>query len=315
MKENISKNKVWQIVGISVLCAVLVLGAVLSIVFGMRHNITDNQVLPKDMSDKPDDSVVIETQEECGIKLTSSGATTASDGTMSKVLTATITPNDAITVGFTWTVSFKNASSSWATGKTVTDYVTVTKDSSNDLKATVTCLKPFGEQIIVKIKCDYSDASATATVDYKARVASGSVTFESQTPPSEDITLNIDGTSLGVFSLPDGSAGSKYPEYRLNISVILTDGTIKNEMSVKIVHPDYKDTILLAKDETGILTHLDSFEFPFQNYEEQFDRELEGVPLCVQLLYGTDVAKEWIVNVNIMNYASSVSIDATTIVF
>ena len=41
-------------------------------------------------------------------------------------LTATITPEDATNKAVDWTVRFKDASSEWATGKTVTDYVTVT---------------------------------------------------------------------------------------------------------------------------------------------------------------------------------------------
>ena len=56
MKENISKNKVWQIVGVSVLCAVLVLGAVLGVVFGMNHSSEDLNV-SKDMSEQ--DGLVI----------------------------------------------------------------------------------------------------------------------------------------------------------------------------------------------------------------------------------------------------------------
>lgn len=44
---------------------------------------------------------------------------------------------------------FVDASSAWATGKTVTDYVTVTPTANGALTANVECIKDFGEQIKV----------------------------------------------------------------------------------------------------------------------------------------------------------------------
>lgn len=317
MKENTSKNKVWQIVGVSVLCAVLVLGAVLGVVFGMHHSTEDLNV-SKDMSDKPDDSVIMETQEENGIMLTSGVATTASDGTSSRVLTATISPSDARTEGFTWSVAFKNESSTWATGKTVTDYVTVKKDSSTDLKATVICKKAFGEQIIVRISCDYNAAvTATATLDYKARVASGYIKFTGKTVTAEDITLNVDGTIAGSFSSTYGGSGLYTPKYTLSLSeIILTDGTIKGDITLRLVHPNNKNLVLLIKG-AEILTNGLTFEFPEQMFDEEFfSEDASGKSLCVQLLLGGEVAKEWNVEVVVpQSFASSVSLDVTTIVF
>ncbi len=318
MKENISKNKVWQIVGVSVLCVVLVLGAVLGVVFGMHHSTEDLNV-SKDMSS---DDIVVSATEENGIMLTSGVATTASDGTSSRVLTATISPSDARTEGFTWSVAFKNASSTWATGKTVTDYVTVTKDSSTDLKATVTCKKAFGEQIIVRISCDYNAAvTATATLDYRARVASGNVKFTGKTVTAEDITLNVDGTITGSFSCTYGGSGSYTPKYALSLSeIILTDGTIKGDITLRIVHPNNKNQILtvpINSKYVDVITNGDVFVFPEQEFDEEFFNENEsGKSLCVQLLLGGEVAKEWNVEVIVpQSFASSVSLDVTTIVF
>lgn len=39
-----TKNKVWQIIGVAVLCALCVLGAVLGVVFGMNHSTEDLNV-------------------------------------------------------------------------------------------------------------------------------------------------------------------------------------------------------------------------------------------------------------------------------
>lgn len=309
MKENISKNKVWQIIGVAVLCAVCVLTAVLGVVFGMNHSSEDLNV-SKDMSNN---DIVVNATEENGIMLTSGVATTAADGTTSKVLTATISPSNALTDGFTWSVAFKNASSNWAKGKTVTDYVTVTKDTSSDLKATVTCKKAFGEQIVVTIKCDYTDASASATLDYKARVASGSVKFTGLTSLSENITLNVDGTSTGNFTFTGGLGGYQHPKYTLSLNdIVLSDGTIKGSLSVRIVDVSDKNLSLFAGKDILDIENQYTFEFEDQTFEESFSRtDL----LCVQLLVGGEVVKEWNVGVNEPQFASSVSLDVTTIVF
>ena len=61
-------------------------------------------------------------------------------------LTATITPEYAEDKTVDWSVAFDNPSSAWATGKTVTNYVTVTPTSDGALTATVSCLQDFGDR-------------------------------------------------------------------------------------------------------------------------------------------------------------------------
>ena len=79
---------------------------------------------------------------------TAADVSTASEGI---TLTATISPETADNKSVDWSVSFVNPSSSWASGKTVTDYVTVTPTSDGALTANVNCLKAFGEQIKVTV--------------------------------------------------------------------------------------------------------------------------------------------------------------------
>ena len=86
-------------------------------------------------------------------------------------ITATITPENATNQNVTWSVAWKNPSSSWASSKTVTDYVTVTPDSSNSKVATVTCVKAFSEQVIVTATAaGNTSVKKTCTVDYEKRV-------------------------------------------------------------------------------------------------------------------------------------------------
>ena len=85
-------------------------------------------------------------------------------------LTATVYPEDAANKLLDWTVSFKNASSTWASGKKVTDYVTVTPSSDGTLTAVVQNVAAFGEQVVVKVTSrDNPAAYATLNVEYLQR--------------------------------------------------------------------------------------------------------------------------------------------------
>ena len=85
-----------------------------------------------------------------------------------KTLTATVN-GDATQKIVSWSVAFENASSEWATGKTVTDYVTV--EGSGNLTATVSCLKAFGERIIVTARAiDDTSKFATCKVEYEQKL-------------------------------------------------------------------------------------------------------------------------------------------------
>lgn len=86
------------------------------------------------------------------------------------LMTATVTPEYAVSYAtLTWQPIWVNASSEWASGKIVTDYVTVSK--ADTLSATVTCLQPFGEQveIVCTVNVPGKTVSDKATCDYVAR--------------------------------------------------------------------------------------------------------------------------------------------------
>ena len=68
------------------------------------------------------------------------------------ILTATVSPSDATDTALDWSVAFVEPDSEWATGKTVTDYVTVTPTADGASTAAVECKQAFGEQIVVTCK-------------------------------------------------------------------------------------------------------------------------------------------------------------------
>ena len=97
-------------------------------------------------------------------------------------VTATVYPEDAANRKVDWSVSFSNASSTWASGKKVTDYVTVTPSSEGALTAVVQNVAAFGEQIVVKtVSRDNAEAYATLNVEYLQRTTGYTLTLDDKT--------------------------------------------------------------------------------------------------------------------------------------
>lgn len=112
-------------------------------------------------------------------------------------LTATITPDNATNKAVDWTIAFVNAESEWATGKTVTDYVTVTPTSDGALTANVECLQAFGEQVRVTVTSrDNTAVKANATVDYTQKLQGVKATFGS-TVLTDGMTKSFDISQSG----------------------------------------------------------------------------------------------------------------------
>ena len=123
--------------------------------------------------------VIISESESQGMQLTASKLSSseyAENGVSTQAesaytLTATVKPEDAENKAVDWSIAFVNASSAWASGKSVTDYVTVTPSADGALTAVVTNLGEFGEQIKVTVTSRGNpSASAECTVDYIQKV-------------------------------------------------------------------------------------------------------------------------------------------------
>lgn len=83
-------------------------------------------------------------------------------------ITATITPADAKNKNVAWTVEWDSEAE--LKDKSVTDYVTVTADSINSLKATVVCKKAFrGSTIVVTVTTEEGGYAASCNVTYEGK--------------------------------------------------------------------------------------------------------------------------------------------------
>lgn len=132
------------------------------------------------------------------------GGETIADSSTASV-SVTYSPSYLTNVKFDYALTFENPSSAWASGKSVSDYMTFTPSSDGALTGTLTCKKAFGEPIILTATSrDYNKVSGTCTLGYIARPTIDSVVFcPSDFGDTAEIEVAYtlgDGTHEGTFS-------------------------------------------------------------------------------------------------------------------
>lgn len=133
----------------------------------------------------------------------------------SVTITATVEPdNEAENTGVDWTATWKNAGSVWASGKSVSDYVTLTpggEDYAASKSVTLENLQPFGEQIVVKATArDDPEITATCTADYAQKPVNFSLSFGEVSCDfggDTDVTLEI---NANAETAPGGAADAQF---------------------------------------------------------------------------------------------------------
>lgn len=153
---------------------------------------------------------------------------------VSAELVATVEPIDA-NQNVNWAVSFKNASSTWANGKAVSDYVTVTPKSAGSTTATVTCKAPFGEQIVITCTSqENADIFAECTVDFVQTVESVSLTF------GDDLPINLGGeTGIEWEMNPNGIGNGGAANVNVETYDTYTIATDTYSWEIDLISPDY----------------------------------------------------------------------------
>lgn len=224
-----NSNKVWT--GILAVLLVLVIAGTAALVGVLSDGFTNWDKF------KPDEEQTEQTEEtanggavvggstENGVSLMSARIATSdyADYGVSALaetayaLTATVLPdNEAENTGIDWSVAWANAESEWASGKTVTDYVTITPQGDTaalSKKATVECLQEFAEQIIITAtSVDNGEASATCTVDYAQKIENITLKFG-------EMNVNLGGETSVTWEVnPNGTGmgGAVTVDYALS---------------------------------------------------------------------------------------------------
>ncbi len=188
------KTKINRLSGVLATLLTVVVAAivVLGVGFGVYGTDVSNWFKPEYDVVKNDvvDPTVIRNVASNGVALTSGDAVVQSDGTVSKTLTATVTPANVDDVAFDWSISFADPDCEWASGMTVTDYVTLAV-ADDTMSANVSLVAPFGAQIVVRatLRSD-ADLYAECTVDYLKHVAKFDIGFSNYS----DVYLSSDTT-------------------------------------------------------------------------------------------------------------------------
>lgn len=172
---------------------------------------------PTELESDNTPSVIVTPQEPgeapAPLSLSAGVATVAADDVTAVPVTVTSSnPNEQIT----WSIAFNNPDSTWATGKTVTDYVTVVPTSDGALTATVAVSQAFQEQIIVTATSRIdTTASVSCTVDYGVRRKLNGLTFE-----IKQTAYNYCGANI----IPDvtTSAGTLYSTNSTSLTIGFT---------------------------------------------------------------------------------------------
>lgn len=232
-------------------------------------------------------------------------------------LTATITPDDASNKAVDWAVSFVNAESEWAAGKTVTDYVTVTPTADGALTANVECLEAFGEQVTVTVTSrDNAEATASCTVDYAKRMTDATVTLtgDNALAGQPNVVVNS-GSSVGIIR---SSFVADNVGYNSSISPTYSVGTVDDDFTESVVlrfHPSFLSAFTSLGGASSMLSLMSSASF---TATQSFPT---GVSLWGALLQGawtTPYAKNSFIraaqnasNTNVPIFALGVTADGT----
>ena len=240
-----NSSKVWT--GILAVLLVLVIAGAAALVGVLSDGFKNWDKFKPDEEQTQEGGAIITEGESNGIKLMSAkispenydeyGISPMADTAYQ--LTATITPENATNKAVDWTIAFVNAESAWATGKTVTDYVTVTPTADGALTANVECLQAFGEQVRVTVTSrDNTAVKANATVDYTQKLQSVKSTFGS-TVLSDGMTKSFDldasGQPAEVWKFDyTTSAHTIADEYTTTVKISFADGVSAVESAVGV---------------------------------------------------------------------------------
>lgn len=159
-------------------------------------------------------------------------------------LTATITPSNATNKALDWSVSFVNPESEWASGKTVTDYVTVTPTSDGALTANVACLKQFGEQIKITVTSRSApEIFAVCTADYQQKVESWSAMVMGADFKSFQLQKSNETVHLTGYLLLGSGASAMFSSCKLSTAYTLS-GRDYNYRAIEMSLTDEAKTAL-----------------------------------------------------------------------
>ncbi len=143
-------------------------------------------------------------------------------------INATITPSEVVEQGIDWALSWENPNDSWASGKNVTDYVSL---NATGKTANVSCLQAFGEQIILTATAQANPTvKATCKFEYAQKVSNASLNIG-------NIPVNLGGNTNITYEIGKGVTGS---------GGVVAANVVKSE--VYTVAESFTETVTITHD-------------------------------------------------------------------
>jgi len=196
VKQTNKAFKVFTTILIVILVGALATSVTFNVLQYRKANASDNITTP-DTQEPPTDTDTLANENNVIVKpiepaepsvallsLASEEAVTAADDTVD--IPVTVTPNiEDNSIKLDWTIKFNNASSTWAKGKEIADYATITPTADGARTANIKVLQAFGEQIIVTATLRSDTAiSVSCTVDYAKKYSLNGWVGEEQDNPT-----------------------------------------------------------------------------------------------------------------------------------
>lgn len=168
-------------------------------------------------------------------------------------LTATIEPADADNKEVDFSIAWKNPSSAWASGKNISDYLTLAQSANGGLTATLTCKQAFGEQAIVTVVARAAtNVKATATVDYRKKLLNvtggifdGSVSSTKTWNVSTTSTLNVPTNYVWSVGTIEDTVKSKSmtvsvsSSLKTSLNAQYTSTSVRNVYNRNVTYSEY----------------------------------------------------------------------------
>lgn len=283
-------NKKLTIIIALMLTIVITVSVILGVGFGVYGSDASKWFKTNDTTGNQQDSQIIITPdpETSSLMTLSLGAVTvAENGMTTQSVTATMAANVAEqNKAVSWSVAWSDPSSTWAKGKTVTDYVTVDPTSAGAHTATLTNTQAFGEPIVLKVQSvSVPGVLATAQIDYVKRLGQHRIDING-TDANSDYTLKFgadDVVNYNTISIvdPDFGTGTLTPEITITSVDIKADyqsgawdgvmsWAFMNGHSLEETDEIFYKNMTFAVDENGFKMNIrDLFnkDYPFQDFE------------------------------------------------
>lgn len=234
------KKRIMSLVLIGVLLVSLLVGTFLTVFALEASRSTENKYVAEDGDgNKFESGNVYELPSRLVFSGNSLNSGVNGNGN-SLTFSVTIEPIYATDKSISWNLYFAEKHG-WASGKNVVDYVTLSTDGFN---ATISCIKPFGEQIILVARPNSNlSISASCTMDFRKKV------IDVESPLLEPLFGEI---TLPTLEISANSTQNMYDLFFGSLKWIESDGTLpveyqENGLPNGVTLPEYKEGAINGK--------------------------------------------------------------------